>query len=113
MITRNSFFIITSTLFFLSFIVFSQKNTVNIKIEGMKCEAGCAMYIENELEKMKGVVEASIDFKQSEGEVILKKRTSDTDILSFINKLKGGVYKASIIDDATNQINLQQEKKIL
>jgi len=111
MITRNSFFIITSALFFISFTLFSQKNTVNIQIEGMKCEAGCAMYIQNELENMKGVVEASIDFKQSEGTIILKKRSSETDVVSFINKLKGGAYKASIIDNTTNQINLNRGSK--
>ena len=111
MITINRFFIITAALFFISFTSFAQKNTVNIKIDGMKCEAGCAMYIQNELENLKGVVEAKIDFKTSEGEIILKKRTSDTDVISFINKLKGGAYKASIIDEVTNQINLNQGTK--
>ena len=32
----------------------------------MMCQAGCAMYIESELEKMKGVVEASINFNKAE-----------------------------------------------
>ena len=56
----------------ISFVVFSQNNTMKIKIDGMKCQAGCAMFIESELNKMRGVVEA-IDFSDSTGEIVMKK----------------------------------------
>lgn len=117
---KNLIFKLTFILAFSMFAISSacgtcgckaKKNTVNIKIDGMKCEAGCAMYIQNELENMKGVAQASIDFTKSEGEITLKKRTSDSDIVLFINELKGGAYKASIIDNATNQINLDPDLK--
>ncbi len=112
MTTRIGFLTISTVLFFLfTFNIFSQKNTINIKINGMMCQAGCAMYIQNELENMKGVVEASIDFNESVGEITLKKKTSESEVVSFINTLKNGAYKASIIDNTTNQINLNQEKK--
>ena len=108
----NLFSIALVLFFTFSFSIVSQKNTVNIKIDGMMCQKGCAMYIESELEKMKGVVEASIDFNQSEGEIVLRKRTSKTDVVSFINNLKGGSYKAFLIDNTTNQINLNQGSKV-
>ena len=102
---------ITALLFMISFVVFSQNNTMKIKIDGMKCQAGCAMFIESELNKMRGVVEASIDFSDSTGEVVMKKRTSESSVLSRINKLKGGSYQATIINDATNQLMLKQDTK--
>ena len=102
---------ITALLFMISFIVFSQNNTMKIKIDGMKCQAGCAMFIESELNKMRGVVEASIDFSDSTGEVVMKKRTSESSVLSRINKLKGGSYQATIINNVTNQLMLKQGSK--
>ena len=60
---------------------------------------------------MKGVVEASIDFNKAEGEIILKKRTSEAIIISQINNLKGGAYKASIINNVTNQNILKSGNK--
>ena len=112
MITRIGF-LSTALILFISFTasVFSQKNTVNVKIDGMMCQAGCAMFIESELEKMKGVVEASIDFNKAEGEIILKKRTSESNIISQINNLKGGAYKASVINNVTNQNILKSGNK--
>ena len=102
---------ITALLFMISFVVFSQNNTMKIKIDGMKCQAGCAMFIESELNKMRGVVEASIDFSDSTGEVVMKKRTSESSVLSRINKLKGGSYQATIINNVTNQLMLKQGSK--
>tara|TARA_B100001287_G_C22667050_1_gene523329 strand:- start:1082 stop:1585 length:504 start_codon:yes stop_codon:yes gene_type:complete len=102
---------ITALLFMISFFVFSQNNTMKIKIDGMKCQAGCAMFIESELNKMRGVVEASIDFSDSTGEVVMKKRISESSVLGRINKLKGGSYQATIINDATNQLMLKQGSK--
>ena len=102
---------ITALLFMISFIAFSQNNTMKIKIDGMKCQAGCAMFIESELNKMRGVVEASIDFSDSTGEVVMKKRTSESSVLSRINKLKGGSYQATIINNVTNQLMLNQGSK--
>ena len=107
MIMKKNIFI-TALLFMISFVVFSQNNTMKIKIDGMKCQAGCAMFIESELNKMRGVVEASIDFSDSTGEVVMKKRTSESSVLSRINKLKGGSYQATIINDATNQLMFKQ-----
>jgi len=114
MTTRFGFFKLSIVLFLIFvFSSFSQKNTINVKIDGMMCQAGCAMYIENELEGMKGVVEASIDFNKSVGEITLKKRKSSSEkaVVEFINDLKGGAYKASIIDNATNQIKLNKGAK--
>ena len=110
MIMKKNIFI-TALLFMISFVVLSQNNTMKIKIDGMMCQAGCAMFIESELNKMRGVVEASIDFSDSTGEVVMKKRTSESSVLSRINKLKGGSYQASIINDATNQLMLNQGSK--
>ena len=74
MTTRIGFLTISTVLFFLfTFNLVSQKNTISIKIDGMMCQAGCAMYIQDELENMKGVVGASIDFNESVGEITLKK----------------------------------------
>ena len=106
---KNIFF--TALLFMFSFIVFSQNNTMKIKIDGMKCKAGCAMFIESELNKMRGIVEASIDFSNSTGEVVMKKRISESSVLNQINNLKGGSYQARIINDVTNQIMLKQGSK--
>ena len=73
----------------ISFVVFSQNNTMKIKIDGMKCQAGCAMFIESELNKMRGVVEASIDFSDSTGEVVMKKESqSHRFLVELINSME-------------------------
>ena len=75
-------FLSTALILFITFTasVFSQKNTINVKIDGMMCQV---YYVyRKRIEKMKGVVEASIDFNKAEGEITLKKRTSESNIIS-------------------------------
>ena len=80
----------------MSIFSFSQDNEVTIKIDGMHCAAGCAMYIQDQLNKMDGIVEASIDFNESIGLVKFNDKTKQKKIINFVNELKGGAYNASI-----------------
>jgi len=101
MITLKKSRILLYLLLSISFSLFSQESTIKINIEGMHCAAGCAMYIENELNKMDGVVEASIDFNEKMGEIKFNNDIKKKDILKYVNNLKSGAYNASISKNKT------------
>lgn len=68
-------------------------------IEGMSCQAGCASYIVEELEKLDGVVSADIDFETKLANVAYDNSLiSEYSIVSSINGLKDSTYSVSSVE---------------
>lgn len=65
--------------------------SLEVEIEGMTCEIGCARLIESKLSKVDGVVFSKVEFEAKKGQFTydLNKLTKD-DIVSKINGIAGG-----------------------
>lgn len=71
--------------------------TVEVDIEGMTCEIGCARTIESELSKVNGVIYSKVDFNTKKGYFTFdENKLNDYEITHKINEIAGGdVYKAT------------------
>ena len=81
-------------------VAFAQDNKyVNLNIEGLHCAAGCARYVQTELNKNDGVV-ALVNFQNKQAIVEYdSEQYSDKDIISMINSYQGGKkYTASLVN---------------
>lgn len=68
---------------------------MNIQIEGMTCEIGCARLIQSKLYKMEGVKFAKISFENSNGDITFdRNKISEIELKNRIQKIAGGdIYK--------------------
>lgn len=68
---------------------------VSLAISGMTCETGCAKTIESKLSKKEGVLNAKVIFKDSIVNITFNAdKTSTKELISFVNGIGGGLYKA-------------------
>ena len=68
-------------------------------IDGMSCQAGCAAYIDEELEKVSGVVSADVSFENKLALINYDNSLiSEYDIVSLINSLKDSAYSVASVD---------------
>ena len=68
-------------------------------INGMSCQVGCADYINDELEKVSGVVSADVSFENKLASITYDNSLiSEYDIVSTINSLKDSVYFVASVD---------------
>lgn len=77
----------------------AQDNTyINLKIDGLHCAAGCARYIQTELNKNDGIT-ALVDFNNKQAIVEYDPKIySEDKIITIINGYQGGQkYRASLI----------------
>lgn len=65
--------------------------SLEVEIEGMTCEIGCARLIESKLSKVDGVVFSKVEFEAKKGQFTydINKLTKD-DIVRKINGIAGG-----------------------
>jgi len=68
---------------------------LEVKIEGMTCEIGCARLIQSKLYKTGGVKFALVSFEEAKGEITFDaNQITDADIKMVIEKIAGGdLYK--------------------
>ena len=72
---------------------------VEMTIDGMSCQVGCAAYIDEELEKVSGVVSADVSFKNKLASITYDNSLiSEHDIVSAINSLKDSAYSVASVD---------------
>ena len=72
---------------------------VEMIIDGMSCQVGCADYIDEELEKVSGVVSADVSFENKLASITYDNSLiSEHDIVSAINSLKDSAYSVSSVD---------------
>ena len=80
-------------------ISFAQDNKyINLNIDGLHCAAGCARYVQTELNKNEGIV-ALVNFANKQAIVEYDTNVySDKQIISMINSYQGGKkYTASLV----------------
>ena len=68
-------------------------------IDGMSCQVGCAAYIDEELEKVSGVVSADVSFENKLASISYDNSLiSEYDIVSKINSLKDSAYSVASLE---------------
>lgn len=68
-------------------------------IEGMSCQVGCAAYIDEELEKLDGVVKSEVDFESKLAVVDYDNSlVSEYAMIDLINTVKDSLYKVSSVE---------------
>ena len=78
--------------------------SLEVDIEGMTCEIGCARTIQSKLSKMDGVVYSKVNFEAKKGQFTYDaNKLSENDIVQKINGIAGGdlykVVKATELKD--------------
>ena len=73
---------------------------VEVNIEGMTCEIGCARLIQSKLYKVEGISYDNISFEQKKGKVTYDaNQINELDIKGLIESIAGGeLYKVSQIE---------------
>ncbi|OIQ40918.1 MAG: hypothetical protein BM563_01795 [Bacteroidetes bacterium MedPE-SWsnd-G1] len=87
---------------------------VEVNIEGMTCEIGCAKLIESKTHKLEGITYANVSFEKGMGQFTINtNKISIEDIEKHINGIAGGeLYKVTstnIVDDFTVIEELKEE----
>ena len=74
---------------------------LEVKIEGMTCEIGCARLIQSKLHKTKGIKFVEISFEEKNGKITFDaNKVSDNDIKNIIEKIAGGnLYRVEQMDN--------------
>ena len=68
-------------------------------VEGMSCQVGCAAYIDEELEKMDGIISSEVDFETKKASISYDNSlVSEHDIANVINTLKDSSYSVASIE---------------
>lgn len=78
--------------------------SIEVEIEGMTCEIGCARLIQSKLSKVEGVTYTNVDFESKKGVFTYdSNKLSKEDIVKNISKIAGGdlysVTKTKELDD--------------
>ena len=105
----NPFFALTVLLFIVgcnnnptpekSVVLEEKIETIEVGIEGMTCEIGCAKLIESKIHKLEGVTVSKVNFEEKTGQFSFdSNKISKEEIVKNINGIAGGdLYKATNI----------------
>lgn len=81
-------------------ILAENKVAVEMKVEGMVCAMGCAKFIEEKVAEVDGVASSKVDFEEGVAYFEFDKTVlKEDEIVSFINDIHDGQYKAKIIEE--------------
>ena len=73
--------------------------TANFIIEGMSCQVGCAVYIDEELENMSGVVSSEVDYESKTAVVKYDNSlVSEYAMMDLINTVKDSAYQVASVE---------------
>jgi len=83
---------------------------IEVQIQGMTCEIGCARLIQSKLYKAKGIKFAKVSFADSLGNITYDaNRISDKEIKNIIQNVAGGdLYKVVEITEVENFNKVQE-----
>ncbi len=86
--------------------------TIEVEIEGMTCEIGCAKTIESKLSKTKGVTYSKVNFEAKVGQFTYdENKISQEDIAKKIAGIGGGsLYKATKITEIEEITEIKKNK---
>lgn len=79
-------------------VVLKEKiQTIEVSIEGMTCEIGCAKLIESKVHKLEGVTFSKVNFEEKTGQFSFdSNKISEEEIVKNINGIAGGdLYKVT------------------
>lgn len=79
-------------------VVLAEKiETIEVNIEGMTCEIGCAKLIESKVHKLEGVTLSKVNFEEKIGQFSFdSNKISKEEIVKNINGIAGGdLYKVT------------------
>ena len=105
--TLNSFFALTFILLIVgcnnnpkpekSIALEEKIETIEVSIEGMTCEIGCAKLIESKVHKLEGVTFSKVSFEEKTGYFSFdSNKISEEEIVKNINGIAGGdLYKVT------------------
>lgn len=70
---------------------------IEVDIEGMTCEIGCARLIQSKLSKVKGVTYTKVSFEEGKGQITYDaNQISGEEVINTIEKIAGGdLYSVS------------------
>ena len=72
-------------------VIASNFKSIEVDIEGMTCEIGCARLIQSKVSKVEGVTYANVDFESKKGIFTFDaNKLSEKDIAINISKIAGG-----------------------
>lgn len=82
--------------------------SIEVEIEGMTCEIGCARLIQSKLSKVEGIIYTKVSFESGKGQFTFdSNKLSNDDIAEKISKIAGGdlysVSKTTEIDLLDNE----------
>jgi len=85
-------------------------STINLDIQGMTCQIGCAKTIESKLSKLEGVTEAKVSFEKGSGVFVVDtNKTSKETLINTINSLVGGeTYTAVESKEKSCKVNSEE-----
>lgn len=95
-------------------VLAENKESVDMKVEGMVCAKGCAKYIEDKVAELDGVVLSSVDFAKGQAHFEFDKTIiNPADLEKFIDEMHDGQYQAGIIDvnEPTEDVEVEVEKE--
>ena len=70
-----------------------------LTIEGMICEAGCASFIDKELEALDGVASVEVDLEAKTAEISFDQSIlSERDCIDLVNSVKDSSYSVSNVE---------------
>ncbi|MEC8610642.1 MAG: heavy metal-associated domain-containing protein [Bacteroidota bacterium] len=73
--------------------------TAQFTIEGMSCQVGCAAYIDEELEKMSGVVSSEVNYESQMAVVKYDNSlVSEYAMMNLINTVKDSAYQVTSVE---------------
>ena len=81
--------------------------SIEVEIEGMTCEIGCARTIQSKLSKLDGVTFAKVDFESKKGQFTYDaNKVSKNEIVKKIDGIAGGdVYSVTKTEELSKIIN--------
>lgn len=85
---------------------------VEVQIQGMTCEIGCARLIQSKLYKAEGIKFAKVSFADSLGNITYDaNRISDKEIKNIIQNVAGGdLYKVIEITEVKDFVKVQESE---
>jgi mercuric ion binding protein len=88
--------------------------SIELEIEGMTCEIGCARLIQSKLSKVDGIVYTKVDFESEKGIFTYdSNKLTKEDIALNVNKIAGGdLYSVTKTKELDSIIEKKEEKQI-
>jgi copper chaperone CopZ len=84
-------------------------SSLDVKIDGMSCSQSCAPFIKKKLLKTEGIKGVKVSFEKKLAEIYFNSSViSENEIVTKIESLADGIYKATVIKSSKKEFNLKE-----